>query len=107
MRPLTEEETKTFFEKLSKYVGKNIKLLLVRQDEPWCFRFHRNRVYYVSENLMRKATNSERKALISLGVCFGKFTKTGKFRLHITALDHIAPYSKVLPPLKTQYKVWV
>lgn len=32
MRPLTEEETKTFFEKLSKFIGRNIKLLIDRPD---------------------------------------------------------------------------
>lgn len=32
---------------------------------------------------------------MSLGTCFGKFTKTHKFRLHITALDYLAPYAKV------------
>ena len=44
---------------------------------------------------MRKATNIARENLISLGTCLGKLTKTGKFKLHITALDVIAPYSKV------------
>lgn len=44
---------------------------------------------------MTRATNVEQKKLLSLGVCFGKFTKTGKFRLHITALDYLAPYAKV------------
>lgn len=32
---------------------------------------------------------------MSVGTCFGKFTKTNKFRLHITALDFLAPYAKV------------
>lgn len=32
---------------------------------------------------------------MSVGTCFGKFTKTTKFRLHITALDFLAPYAKV------------
>ena len=45
---------------------------------------------------MRKATNVARENLISLGTCFGKMTKSGKFRLHITALDFLAPYAKVL-----------
>ena len=49
----------------------------------------------LSEQLMRKATNIARENLISLGMCLGKLTKTGKFKLHITALDVIAPYSKV------------
>ena len=48
-----------------------------------------------SEQLMRRATNIARKQLISLGTCIGKFTKSGKFHLHITVLDLIAPYAKV------------
>lgn len=36
---------------------------------------------------------------MSLGTCFGKFTKSGKFRLHITALDFLAPYAK--------HKIWL
>lgn len=44
---------------------------------------------------MRKGVSVGRDNLISLGVCFGKFTKTGKFRLHVTALDVLAQYAKV------------
>ncbi|KAL5014380.1 hypothetical protein ScPMuIL_008650 [Solemya velum] len=99
MRPLTDDETKTFFEKLSKYIGENIKLLLDRPDGAYCFRLHKDRVFYVREDLMKKAGHIARKNLISLGTSFGKFTKTGLFRLHITALDFLAPYAK--------YKIWV
>ncbi|CAG2218182.1 60S ribosome subunit biogenesis protein NIP7 homolog [Mytilus galloprovincialis] len=99
MRPLTEEETKIFFEKLSKYIGENIKLLLDRPDGTYCFRLHKDRVFYVREEIMKLAGNIARKNLISMGTCFGKFTGSQKFKLHITALDFIAPYAK--------YKVWV
>lgn len=44
---------------------------------------------------MRVAVSVGREQLGSLGVCFGKFTKTGKFTLHITALDYLAQYAKV------------
>ena len=44
-------------EKLYKYIGKNIKNLIDRSDEPYCLRLHSNRVYYVRESLMRRATN--------------------------------------------------
>ena len=44
---------------------------------------------------MKWATNISRKQLLSLGTCIGKFTHSGKFRLIITALDIMAPYSKV------------
>ena len=54
MRPLTEEETKIFFEKLSKYIGDNNKLLIDREDGTYCFRLHRDRVYYVSEKIMKQ-----------------------------------------------------
>ncbi|KAI8804649.1 hypothetical protein BJ742DRAFT_823723 [Cladochytrium replicatum] len=99
MRPLTEEETKTFFTKLSKIIGRNIQHLIDRPDEPYCFRLHKDRVFYVSESIMKKATSVTRDKLMSLGICFGKFTKTGKFRLHITGLEYLAQYAK--------YKVWV
>lgn len=55
---------------------------------------------------MKLAGNVARKNLISLGTCFGKFTGSQKFKLHITALDYIAPYAKVgyhiTPPIKSQ-----
>ncbi|KAJ3203972.1 ribosome biosynthesis protein nip7 [Clydaea vesicula] len=78
---------------------RNIVHLIERPDETYCFRLHKDRCYYVSESIMRKAVSVGRDNLISLGVCFGKFTKTGKFRLNITALDILAQYAK--------YKVWV
>merc|ERR1711971_1339249 len=60
---------------------------------------HRNRVYYVSEKIMKQAANVARDNLVSLGTCFGKFTKSKQFRLHITALDYLAPYA--------QHKIWL
>lgn len=99
MRPLTEDETRTFFEKLSKYIGRNITQLIDRPDEPHCFRIQKDRVYYVSEAIMKRATSIGRDQLLSLGVCFGKFTKTGKFRLHMTCLDYLAQFAK--------YKIWI
>ncbi len=32
--------------------------------------------------------------LKSIGTCFGKFTKGGKFRIHITCLDYLAKFAK-------------
>ncbi|CAM9628225.1 unnamed protein product [Chrysoparadoxa australica] len=93
MRPLTDEETAVLFEKLSSYMGENVGLLINRQDKH-CFRLHKDRVYYVSEKLLRQSTNMEREALISIGTCFGKFSKSRKFRLVITCLDYLAQYAK-------------
>lgn len=99
MRPLTEEETKTLFLKLSEYIGKGIERLVNRTDERHCFRVVNGRCYYVSESVMKAATSVGRDNLLHMGTCFGKFTKSGKFRLHVTALDHLSQYAK--------YKVWV
>ncbi|KAB7505852.1 60S ribosome subunit biogenesis protein NIP7-like protein [Armadillidium nasatum] len=71
----------------------NIKQLLVRSDGHYCFRFHKDRVYYVSEKLLVAASSIPFEGIVSVGTCFGKFTKTKKFHLHITALDFLAPYS--------------
>ncbi|KAH7724496.1 60S ribosome subunit biogenesis protein nip7 [Aphelenchoides avenae] len=99
MRPLTDEETEKLFQKLAKYIGENIRLLLEREDGRYCFRLHKDRVYYCSEDLMKRAACISRKHLLSFGTCLGKFTKSGKFFLHITALDYLAPYAK--------WRVWL
>ena len=57
LNTLMTQETKLVFEKLYKFVGKNIKSLVDRQDEPYTFRLQKNRVYYVKESLMKKSTN--------------------------------------------------
>ena len=99
MRPLTDEETKTLFAKLASYIGRNISSLIDRPSDPHVFRLHKDRVYYVSVTLANLATSIPRQSLLSLGTCLGKFSKTGKFRLHVTALDFLAPHA--------QFKVWV
>lgn len=126
MRPLTEPETKVLFEKLATYCGKGISNLIADPSggsDRNVFRvqvYHSfpstsahththmytnptiaqgSRVYYVRESLSNLATSVSRESLLSLGLCLGKFTKTGKFRLHITALSVIAPHAR--------YKVWV
>uniref|UniRef100_A0A7S1SWD7 60S ribosome subunit biogenesis protein NIP7 homolog n=1 Tax=Tetraselmis chuii TaxID=63592 RepID=A0A7S1SWD7_9CHLO len=99
MRPLTEEETKQVFEKLYKFIGKSIKTMIDRPDEPYCLRLQKNRVFYVKEALMRRATNFARDKLTSLGTQIGRFTHSGKFHLTVGALGVLAEYSK--------YKIWV
>ena len=43
---------------------------------------------------MKQATSIARPNLSMLGTCMGKFSKTRKFRLHVTALDWMAKYAK-------------
>ncbi|XP_055335511.1 60S ribosome subunit biogenesis protein NIP7 homolog [Paramacrobiotus metropolitanus] len=98
--PLTDEEARLVFEKLSKYIGSNIKRLLDRPDGLYCFRLHNDRIFYARESLVKQASVISRDNLASFGTCFGKMTKTGKFRLHITALDFLAPYAQFRVLLK-------
>ncbi len=107
MRPLTETETQTLFTKLANYTGRSLTHLIApptststnEKTTRYVFRLHSSRVYYTPLHLANLATSIARPNLLSLGTCLGKFTKTGKFRLHITALDVIAPHAR--------YKVWV
>lgn len=112
MRPLTEEETKTLFSKLANYTGRSLNQLIAAPPssssasastsstpDRYVFRLHASRVYYMPLSIANLASSVARANLLSLGTCLGKFTKTGKFRLHITALDIIAPHAR--------YKVWV
>ncbi|XP_022672759.1 60S ribosome subunit biogenesis protein NIP7 homolog [Varroa destructor] len=94
MRPLTDEETKAVLEKIDKFIGASVKLLIDRKDGTYCFRIQKDRVFYISESVLKMACNVPREQLLMMGVCFGKFTKSGKFRLQVTALDQIAPYAK-------------
>jgi len=99
MRPLTEDETKTFFGKLAKFLGSNIKFLIEREDGEYVFRLHKDRVYYINSEVLKMAAHIGKDELVGAGTCFGKFTKTKKFKLHITCLEYLAKYAK--------FKVWV
>jgi len=114
MRALTETETETLFKKLANYTGRSLTQLIAPEttesstttssnpktaDNRHVFRLHQSRVYYLPLSLANLATSVSRDCLLSIGTCIGKFTKTGKFRLHITALDIIAPHAR--------YKLWI
>lgn len=111
MRPLTEAETQTLFSKLANYTGRSLTHLIAPPSSTpgggssnsnsarHVFRLHASRVYYMPLVLANLATSIARPNLLSLGTCLGKFTKTGKFRLHVTSLDVIAPHAR--------YKVWI
>jgi 60S ribosome subunit biogenesis protein NIP7 len=110
MRALTDVETQTLFSKLANYTGRSLNQLIAptsgttgsdgeMDQDRYVFRLHESRVYYVRLSMANIATSIPRDNLLSLGTCLGKFTKTGKFRLHITALDVIAPHAR--------YKLWI
>lgn len=80
-------------------IGQNIKMLIDRPDGLYCFREQKDRVYYMSEKILKLAVTLPQGELICAGTCFGKFTKSNKFKLHITALNYLAPYA--------QCKIWL
>ena len=51
------QELQLVLEKLVKFIGKSVRNVVERGDEKYCFRLHKNRVYYVREQLVKKATN--------------------------------------------------
>ncbi|XP_017775590.1 PREDICTED: 60S ribosome subunit biogenesis protein NIP7 homolog [Nicrophorus vespilloides] len=99
MKRLSEQRNKILFEKLAKYVGPNVKVLIERPDGNYCFREKKDRVYYLSEKLMKLSDTFTQQQLVCAGTCIGKFTKSNKFILQITALNYLAPYA--------QCKMWL
>lgn len=49
----------------------------------------------MSEKILRLAESVAPENMVTIGICFGKFTKSNKFLLHITALTYLAPYAQV------------
>lgn len=90
---------------LKVFQGKNLIHLIDRPDGAYCFRLQKDRVYYVSEESMRLSISVARPNLVSLGTCFGKFSKSGKFKLHITALDYIAKYAKYKVRIQSSWSI--
>ncbi|KAL1839742.1 hypothetical protein VTJ49DRAFT_1208 [Mycothermus thermophilus] len=100
MRPLTDQEMKVVLDKLANYMSDLKSLIAPLEDgDRYVFRLNHNRVYYVKLSLANLATCVSRDALLSLGTCLGKMTKSGKFRLHITALPILARGAR--------HKIWV
>lgn len=82
-----------------KFVGKNVGKILQHPREPHCFRIQKDRIYYVSETVMKYATTIARKNLLALGTCFAKITHSGRIHLQITCLDFLAQHA--------EHKVWL
>lgn len=95
------------FKKLMLFTGNNLKNIIENPSHEgpdpnpgrYCFRLHKTRVYYISESLVKRATNIGRKNLVSLGTCIGKFSHNGTFKLTIQSLNLLAANAK--------HKVWL
>ncbi|GMH41530.1 hypothetical protein BSKO_09440 [Bryopsis sp. KO-2023] len=99
MRPLNEEEARLVFEKLYKYVGKNLGSIVDQPDDKYCFRLQKGKVFYVKEVIMKRATNVGREHLVGMGTCIGKMTHSNRFHLTIGALDLLSKHAR--------YKLWL
>ncbi|KAJ5506728.1 hypothetical protein LT330_010432 [Penicillium expansum] len=101
MRSLTEEETRTLFTKLASYTGRSLNSLITPAEDGSMsvFRLQGSRVYYVNKEIANLSVSFPRETLLSIGTMVGKFTKTGKFRINLTALDLLAQHAR--------YKVWI
>ena len=55
MRPLTDDESRLVLKKLDYYIGANVAKLIDRNDDTYCFRLHREKVFYASEKIMKAA----------------------------------------------------
>ena len=62
MRPLEESEIQQVFEKLFKFVGKNLKNIVDRADQPHCFRLHKKVRRRASDPLDPLETRVSREA---------------------------------------------
>ena len=105
MRQLTDEELTLVFEKLKKFIGSAVKDL-IEDCEPEngstnVFRMIKMRVYLINEELLKRAAAFGTKPLLHCGTCLGQFSKSGKFRLGITALDTLNRFAQTRVWLKT------
>lgn len=68
-------------------------------DPPHSLVMNRERVFIVAEQVLKAASNIPRKNLMSFGTCLGKFTKSGKFHLQVSALEYLAQFA--------EHRVWL
>lgn len=78
MRPLTEEETRTVFEKIANYTGSSLKNLIapLPNGDRFVLRVQKDRVYYVLLSIANLATSIARDKLLSIGTCLGERNPT-------------------------------
>lgn len=95
MRILKSDEDKKVMEKLENFIGDNVKDLL----ETYELRLNNQRIFLITKELLKASSQLGRDTIISCGVILGKITKTGNFKITITALHSLHKYAL--------YKVWI
>ncbi|KRH94216.1 Ribosome biogenesis protein NIP7 [Pseudoloma neurophilia] len=95
MRKLTNEEFKKIEDKLVKIIGNNIKDLF----GTYTAFLHLKNVFLLTENEFKKISNIPQKNIILVGKHLGKFTRSDRFFLKISALNILEQYAS--------RKVWI
>jgi 60S ribosome subunit biogenesis protein NIP7 len=90
MRELKPEEARKVEQRLRKYVGNNLDSVF---NPTYVLVLQGPRVFYARRDLCNKASPIPRDAIVSVGMCIGRFTKSGRFVLKITALPLLATYA--------------
>ncbi|KAI5187944.1 60S ribosome subunit biogenesis protein NIP7 [Nematocida homosporus] len=89
MRELTSLELEKVEKKVKQYIGSNFGSFL---NPMFRLVLNNQKVYYVSTDLLKRAQLVARDNLVCLGTCLGRFTKSGHFRIKITALSILWNY---------------
>lgn len=95
MRILKEEEERKVIDRLQYYVGDNMAELL----STYKLRLNNQRVFLVTDELLKASSQLGRDQIISCGIILGKITKGENFRVTITALQTLHKYAN--------HKVWI
>merc|ERR1712178_138412 len=85
---------KIIYEKLFQFIGNNVYTIDQTEQDTFSIRQKREFVYFVKDNLIRRASCIRKDNLISLGTCIGKFSRSGRFRLTIGVIDLLVQNSK-------------
>jgi ribosome biogenesis protein Nip4 len=80
MRVLLKEEIRLFLIKVVKYQGDEIIDFLKDNKFTNCtYRLQRGRIFYSNYPIIAKARHFLKNKIGSIGICIGRFSKTGKF----------------------------
>ena len=79
--------------------GEEMEIMAGKKNERYVFRLNKNRVFYVKEEILRRAATVSKRKLVSLGTMIGRFTKTERFLLTIQSLDVLAKYAGKKVPI--------
>lgn len=96
MRELTEVEIQKIYKKLVRFVGTSIEEMFNMKKD---LRLHNQKVLIVSKNHLKHTSQVSRNDLVCAGTVLGKFTKTNKFWINITAIHHLEKCSL--------HKIWI